>query len=110
MKNVLERADYPAPVDQAEVRAGWQAEGFSFGVFRDPPGQEWNGFVHDTDEYVTVAEGRLRVSVGDETFEAGPGDLVRIPADVVHSLKTLSPDGSVWLYGYGRWGGDNGRG
>ena len=66
------------------------------------------GFVDDDDEYVTVAEGRLRISVGDATVEAGPGDLVRIPAGVVHSLKTLSSDGSVWLYGYGRWGGDNG--
>ncbi len=55
-----------------------------------------------------IAEGRLRISVGDATVEAGPGDLVRIPAGAVHSLKTLSADGSVWLYGYGRWGGDNG--
>ena len=46
---------------------------FSFGVFRDPPGQEWNGFVHNDDEYVTVADGRLRVGVG-EIMEAGPGD------------------------------------
>ncbi len=108
MKNVLEKYAYPAPVNQAEIRADWQAEGFSFGVFRDGPGQEWNGFVHDDDEYVTVAEGRLRISVGDATVEAGPGDLVRIPAGVVHSLKTVSSDGSVWLYGYGRWGGNNG--
>jgi mannose-6-phosphate isomerase-like protein (cupin superfamily) len=108
MNDVVQRNAYPTPVDQAEVRAGWQAEGFSFGVFRDGPGQEWNGFVHGEDEYVAVAEGRLRISVGDATVEAGPGDLVRIPAGVVHSLKTLSAGGSVWLYGYGFWGGDNG--
>ena len=108
MNDVVRRNAYSTPVDHAAVRAGWRTEGFSFGVFRDGPGQEWNGFVHDDDEYVTVAEGRLRISVGDETVEAGPGDLVRIPAGVVHSLKTLSSEGSVWLYGYGRWGGDNG--
>ncbi len=108
MNDVVQRNAYSTPVDHAAVRAGWRTEGFSFGVFRDGPGQEWNGFVHDDDEYVTVAEGRLRISVGDETVEAGPGDLVRIPAGVVHSLKTLSSEGSVWLYGYGRWGGDNG--
>jgi quercetin dioxygenase-like cupin family protein len=103
MTRTLERNAYPAPVDHAAVRADWLAEGFSFGVFRDPPGQEWNGFVHDTDEYVAVAEGRLRISVGQKTAEAGPGDLIRIPAGAVHSLKTLSPAGSVWLYGYGHW-------
>ena len=108
MKNVMKRSAYPPPVDHSQVRSDWHGAGFSFGVFRDPPGQEWNGFVHDDDEYVAVAEGRLRISVGDTTVEAGPGDLVRIPAGAVHSLKTLSSDGSVWLYGYGRWGGDNG--
>ena len=108
MNDVVQRNAYSTPVDHAVVRTDWQAEGFSFGVFRDGPGQEWNGFVHDEDEYVTVAEGRLRISVGSETFEAGPGDLIRIPAGAVHSLKTLSSEGSVWLYGYGLWGDDHG--
>jgi quercetin dioxygenase-like cupin family protein len=110
MTKILEANAYPAPVSHAAVRANWLAKGFSFGVFRDPPGQEWNGFVHDTDEYVAIAEGRLRVSVGQETVEAGPGDLIRIPAGEVHSLKTLSPEGSVWLYGYGHWRDGDARG
>lgn len=99
---------YALPVSHDRVRDDWQREQFSFGVFRDPPGQEWNGFVHSTDEYVVVAEGELRISVGDETTNAGPGDRVRIPRGVVHSLKTLSPQGSVWLYGYGNWEGVDG--
>ena len=103
MSETFQRAGYPVPLDFEAVEAGWRAEGFSFGVFRDPPGQEWNDFVHRSDEYVLVAEGRLEVSVGAETAVVEPGDLVRIPRGVAHSLKTLSEQGSVWLYGYGDW-------
>ena len=101
MSETFARSAYPTPVDFDRVEHDWKSEGFSFGVFRDPPGQEWNDFVHSTDEYVLVAEGRLAIDVGSEHAIAEPGDLVRIPRGVSHSLKTLSPEGSVWLYGYG---------
>ncbi len=103
MITAFNKAAQPTPVDFSSVEADWQREGFSFGIFRDPPGQEWNNFSHQTDEYVLVAEGQLRIDVGDETAVCEPGDLVRIPRQVSHSLKTLSTKGSVWLYGYGYW-------
>jgi len=104
MTGVFEKAAHELPVDPAKIAAAWQAEGFSFGIFRDPMGQEWNGFVHDTDEHVLVAEGSLIIDVGDQTATCGAGDLVHIPRGVVHSLKTISAEGSVWFYGYGMWG------
>ena len=103
MTTVFQKADRPVPVNFIEVEADWRREGFTFGVFRDPPGQEWNNFTHRSDEYVLVAEGRLKIDVGNETAICEPGDLVNIPRQVNHSLKTLSPSGSVWLYGYGFW-------
>lgn len=108
MNSFFDRAYYSVPVDPGRVRADWATEGFSFGVFNDPPGQQWNDFVHRTDEYVVVAEGELEIAVGDEKKRSSPGDRVRIPGGVSHSLKTLSPDGSTWFYGYGHWEGDNG--
>ena len=103
MIGTFSKAAYPLPLDLAAVEADWRGEGFSFGVFRDPPGQEWNDFTHASDEYVLVAEGRLRIEVGSDAALCEPGDLVRIPRRVSHSLKTLSESGSVWLYGYGYW-------
>jgi len=103
MTEALQSKAYAVPVDHEGVRRAWAGEGFSFGVFRDPPGQEWNDFVHDTDEYVLVAEGEMAIVVGGESFEAAAGDLVRIPRNTSHSLRTLSASGSVWLYGYGFW-------
>lgn len=104
MRDTFEKRAYDTPVDFDRVQRDWTGEGFTFGVFKDPPGQEWNGFVHTTDEYVLVAAGQLEVLVGDQQAITEPGDLVRIPKGVRHSLKTLSADGSVWLYGYGDWG------
>ena len=103
MTTVFEQSARPVPVDFSSIEDEWRSEGFSFGVFRDPPGQEWNDFTHQSDEYLLVAEGQLEIEVGDQTRICEPGDLVRIPRLVRHSLKTLSPDGSVWLYGYGFW-------
>lgn len=104
MTEIFEKAAFSVPVDHNEVKNLWSREGFDFGVFRDPPGQEWNDFIHDCDEYVLVAEGRLTIRVGDETADCSAGDLVRIPSGVAHSLKTTSSSGSTWLYGYGFWG------
>jgi cupin 2 domain-containing protein len=104
MRNVFEKGACALPVVAKKIQAAWQQEGFDFGIFRDPPGQEWNDFVHDSDEYVLVADGTLTISVGAKTANCEAGDLVRIPRGAVHSLKTTSAGGSVWFYGYGFWG------
>ena len=108
MKQIFEKAAFPSPPDADNIKAVWKQQGFSFGIFRDPPNQEWNGLVHATDEYVLDAGGTLTISVGRETAECQPGDLVNIPRGVEHSLRTTSPQGSVWFYGYGFWGKDDG--
>ena len=88
------------PVDQGEVSASWAARGYSCGLFVDPPGREWNGFVHRTNELVTVVEGRLRLTISGENYDAGPGDEVFIPRDAEHSVKNISQGTTRWLYGY----------
>jgi quercetin dioxygenase-like cupin family protein len=99
----FDKGVYAVPLDEKQVRSDWSAQGFSFGIFRDPPGREWNDFVHESDEYVVVAEGELEITVGGEMRRTVAGDRVRIPAGVSHSLRTVSSSGSIWFYGYGRW-------
>ena len=103
MNDIFQKRAFALPVEASEVKSAWMQEGFGFGVFRDLPGQEWNDFVHDTDEFVVVAEGELTIRVGADTADCEAGDLVRIARGAVHSLKTTSPGGSVWFYGYGSW-------
>jgi mannose-6-phosphate isomerase-like protein (cupin superfamily) len=42
---------------------------------------------HPTHEFYFVMNGRGVMTVGDEDRDVGPGDLVYIPPDVVHSLR-----------------------
>ena len=68
--------------------------------FVDPPGQQWNDFVHDCDELVAGEEGRLRMIIGDQSWEMEPGDEIFIPKGAVHSVHNLHAGRSRWLYGY----------
>jgi quercetin dioxygenase-like cupin family protein len=91
---------FAAPVDRKAVARDWAERGYSCETFTDPPGQEWNGFVHRNNELVTVVEGRLWMQVGADTCEAGPGDEVFIPRDTRHSVKNIHRGTTHWLFGY----------
>ena len=45
------------------IKRDWHSRGYSFVVFRDPPGQVWADFVHQTDELVVLAEGEIEVEI-----------------------------------------------
>lgn len=92
---------FDTPVDRTRVAADWRARGYSCNLFVDPPGREWNGFVHGVDELVTVVEGRLELEVGGARFLAEPGDEMFIPQGVTHSVRNRSDGTTRWLYGYG---------
>lgn len=105
MSKVFQKGAYAPPVSDSAVAADFPD--FSFGVFRDPAGQVWADFIHDTDEFVVVAEGEVEIEVAGEVAQCCPGDLVKIPAGASHSLRTSMNGGSVWYYGYGRFGGNH---
>jgi quercetin dioxygenase-like cupin family protein len=100
VSDLLVRQKFSLPVSPEAVAEDWRARGYSFGRFIDPPGQEWNNFVHDVNELVMVEMGRLEMSVGDQSFIVEEGDEVYIPKGAVHSLKNIHDGVSRWLYGY----------
>ncbi len=100
MSDLLTKGKFAVPVDREAVASDWRDRGYSCGLFVDPPGQEWNNFVHDVNELVIVAEGKLEMSVGDASFVVEEGDEVFIPKGANHSLKNIHPGTSRWLYGY----------
>ncbi|MEP3048976.1 MAG: cupin domain-containing protein [Roseibium sp.] len=105
MTGHFQKGIYEIPVSDTAIRADFSD--FSFGTFRNPPGQIWKDFVHDADEFVVVADGLMEIEVAGQKKQCGPGDLVCIPANAEHTLITLSEKGSVWHYGYGFFGGTN---
>ncbi|MCH8842497.1 MAG: hypothetical protein IID61_05905, partial [SAR324 cluster bacterium] len=68
------RQKFSVPVDEGDVSQDWAGRGFSCSWFVDPPGREWNDFVHRSNEVVTVVEGRLRMTIAGESCIAEPGD------------------------------------
>lgn len=100
MSDLVIRNKFDVPLDQGAIAADWLARGYSCDLFVDPPGQCWEGFVHATDELVSVVEGRLEMEVAGEVTIMEPGDEVFIPANAVHSVRNIFGGVSRWLYGY----------
>ena len=100
MPKMISREKFLQPIDEAGVAASWRERGYSCHHFTDPLGQEWNGFVHATNELVTVLEGTLELTIGAASCKAGPGDEVYIPRDAVHSVKNIHTGTTRWMFGY----------
>ena len=96
----LTHQKFSVPLNRAEVARSWSARGYSCDLFSDPPGREWNDFVHSTNEVVTVVEGKLLMSIDGEEFIAEPGAEVFIPKGAYHSVKNIHHATTKWLYGY----------
>jgi len=44
---------------------------------------------HSHESLIYVISGKLRTSIGDESFELGPGDVCRHPSGVSHTVEAL---------------------
>jgi|TARA_A100001035_G_scaffold56731_1_gene41949 quercetin dioxygenase-like cupin family protein len=68
------------------IKQNWNSRGYSFGVFRDPPGQVWADFVHRTDELVVLAEGEIEVEIEGKAERFQIGGMVFIPAKEIWKI------------------------
>ena len=89
-------------LDPRGIAKDWQERGYSCGLWIDPPGQEWIGYVHDTDELILVLEGDLELELQGRWRHCPPGEEVFIPAGAVHSVRNPGSTTARWLYGYRR--------
>ncbi len=90
----MERHDYE------RIAADWASHGFTCDLWVDPPGQEWEDFVHEADEVVMVVEGRMEFEFEGNVYRPEIGDELIIPANVVHSSRNVGDCTALWLYGY----------
>ena len=73
-------------INPDQIKQDWHSRGYSFGVFRDPPGQVWADFVHRTDELVVLAEGEIEVEIEGKAERFQIGGMVFIPAKEIWKI------------------------
>jgi quercetin dioxygenase-like cupin family protein len=89
-----ERADFPGLGSRYLLRGAETGGRFALIEHTIPP-RALAAPMHthrDEDEYSLVLEGRVGAQVGDEVFEAGPGDLVRKPRGIAHAFWNAGDD------------------
>ena len=75
-----------------EPLPGWEGRYFhsqsmTFGCYAVKAGAAIHAHDHPNEEVWYVIEGELEVRIGDETRVAGPGCVVLVPPDTVHSVR-----------------------
>lgn len=61
---------------------------------------------HTRDEVYVVAQGKGQFLNGGVRHGFGPGDVMFVPAGVVHRFEEFSDDLAVWVFFYGPEGGE----
>mgnify|MGYP000924756577 CR=1 FL=1 len=90
MMHILRAADRP-PRTSRTVRFEGAAHGteISFFAVDNDPGQGPGLHVHPYAETWIVQSGRARIVAGDDTFEAGPGDIAVVPGGMPHKFTNI---------------------
>jgi mannose-6-phosphate isomerase-like protein (cupin superfamily) len=65
---------------------------------------------HTRDEVYVVARGRGQFLNGGVRHRFGPGDVLFVPAGVVHRFEDFGDDLAVWVFFYGPEGGEQAGG
>ena len=81
-----------------QIKKDWNSREYSFGVFKDPPGQVWPDFVHRTDELVVLAEGEIEVEIEGKASRPQIGEEVFIPANTKHTVSNVGRTNNFWYY------------
>lgn len=87
-------------IDRGAVATAWAERGFTCGLWVDPPGQVWEGFVHDVDELFLLVDGELLLELGERVLRPRPGEEIVIPAGARHTVRNVGERNARWLYGY----------
>lgn len=64
---------------------------------------------HVQDEIYVVVSGSGEFLNGSETHAFGPGDVLFVPAGVVHRFEEFTEDTALWVIFYGPTGGESRR-
>ena len=61
------------------------------------PGHDPRPHSHDYEQIVYIVSGRVKFTVGEESVEAGPGDMLVVPPNVEHYAETIGDEPALDL-------------
>ena len=90
---------FSVPVSRSEVGQDWNRRSYDCTSRLFLSGWTSSNHSHRSDQVTTTVEGRVALVVGEQRFEAGPGDELFLPSNTMHRLEN-SHDGRLeMLYG-----------
>ena len=93
------KARFDTPVSQTYVKQNWIERGYYIKRYDAEPGWVLEEHYHVYDWLLTVAEGRLEMTVEGQRFVLEPGDEIFTPHQTVYSKRNLHDGFTMFLYG-----------
>lgn len=87
----------PTSVRSGVTRKVFTGEGATLAWTKLEPGHEPRPHSHAYEQIVYIIAGRVRFTVGDESSECGPGDMLVVPPDVQHYAETIGNEPAIDL-------------
>lgn len=88
----------PKEVVRAGVeRSGFRGEDVLLVMNWLEPGMDLNPHSHPFEQVVYIVKGQVRFHIGDETFDADAGSVIRIPPNVEHYGEPLGDEPALNL-------------
>lgn len=84
-------AEAEIPAEGTLSRVLYKDDSIRVVIFAFDTGQELTEHTASVDAVIQVVKGRLRLTLGDETVETGPGSWVHMPPHLRHSVLALEP-------------------
>ncbi len=81
---------FSVPVSRAEVAQDWNTRRYDCNIIVKGSGWRSSNHVHHSDEVITAVEGGVALVVGEQRFEAEPGDELFLPSNTMHRLESYS--------------------
>lgn len=87
------------PLQVATLRRALEREGMVTAWWSDLPGARMAEHAHAFPETRWVVEGFLRVTVGAEAVDLGPGDRLDLPPNLPHTMEVLGLGQVIYVSG-----------
>ena len=88
-----------------KVRRALGVTAFGVNAIELPAGYETGRHFHERqEELYFVHSGRIEITLGDDSFELGPGGLARVDAATIRKIKALGYEPAVYLVTGGKDG------